>query len=372
MGGNLKRTPLFHEHESHQAKLVDFNQWEMPVQYPTGILREHEIVRTAVGLFDVSHMGRFEVTGPGAVPFVHDLITNDLEKAEPGQLLYAAMCREDGGVLDDVTVYRMADRVMVVANAGNLIRIWDWLETRAMAWVGAPVELRNRSTELAQLAFQGPRAEEVICPLVAGDLSAVGYYRFLVATVAGIRDVVVSRNGYTGEDGFEIYVPAGRSRDLWRALLHGGEAVGAAPIGLGARDTLRLEMCYCLYGNELNLDVSPLEGGIGWTVKMKKTDFIGKDALAAQKAAGLTRSIVGFAVEGQRMPRHGQVLFAGGREVGVVTSGGFCPSLKQGMGLGFVPPGLSAVGTELEVDIRGAKVPARVVERPFYKHASHK
>jgi aminomethyltransferase len=372
MGGNLKRTPLFHEHVSHQAKLVDFNQWEMPVQYPTGILREHEIVRTGVGLFDVSHMGRFEITGPGAVAFIHDVITNDLERAEPGQLLYAAMCREDGGVLDDVTVYRLADRVMVVANAGNLSRIWDWLETRALAWVGAPVEVRDRSQELAQLAFQGPRAEEVIRPLVEGDLTALGYYRFLIATVADIPKVLISRNGYTGEDGFEIYVPAGHARELWRALLKAGESIGAAPIGLGARDTLRLEMCYCLYGNELNLEVSPLEAGIGWTVKMKKADFIGKEALAAQKAAGLKRSIVGFAVEGQRMPRHGQPLFAEGGEVGVVTSGGFCPSLKQGMGLGFVPPGLSAVGTRLEVDIRGARVPARVVERPFYQHASHK
>ncbi len=372
MGGTLKRTPLFHEHVNHQAKLVDFNQWEMPVQYPAGILREHEIVRTAAGLFDVSHMGRFEVTGPGAVAFVHDLITNDLEKAEPGQLLYAAMCREDGGVLDDVTVYRLADRVMIVANAGNLTRIWDWLSTRALAWVGAPVEVRDRSQDLAQLAYQGPRAEETVQPLVDADLSAVGYYRFAVATVAGIPGVLVSRNGYTGEDGFEIYVPAGRARELWRAILKAGESIGAAPIGLGARDTLRLEMCYCLYGNELNLDVSPLEAGIGWTVKMKKTDFFGKNALAAQKAAGLKRTLVGFAVEGQRMPRHGQALFAGGREVGVATSGGFCPSLKQGMGLGFVPPALAAVGTALEVDVRGAKVPARVVERPFYKHASHK
>jgi aminomethyltransferase len=372
MGGDLKRTPLFQEHVNHQAKLVDFNRWEMPVQYPTGILREHEIVRTAVGLFDVSHMGRFEITGAGATAFVHHLITNDLEKAVPGQLLYAAMCRDDGGVLDDVTVYRLADRVLVVANAGNLQRIWEWLGVQASAWAGAPVRLEDRSEELAQLAFQGPRAEAVIRPLVAGDLSTIGYYRFMVTTVAGIPDVLISRNGYTGEDGFEIYAPAPRAPELWRALLKAGEPIGAAPIGLGARDTLRLEMCYCLYGNELNLDVNPLEAGIGWTVKMKKNDFIGKSALARAKAAGLPRTLVGFAVEGQRMPRHGQTIAAGDRAVGVVTSGGFCPSLKQGLGLGFVPPEFSAVGTALEVDVRGARVPARVVERPFYKQASHK
>jgi aminomethyltransferase len=372
MGEELKRTPLHSEHVRLHAKLVDFNHWEMPLQYPTGILREHEAVRTSAGLFDVSHMGRFEITGEGAVPFVHHVITNDLEKAATNQLLYAAVCAESGGVLDDVTVYRLPDRVLLVANAGNLQRIWEWLDLQAGHWKGATVALRNRSDDLAQLAFQGPKTEAIFAPLVEADLPSLGYYRHLTARVHGVPGVLVSRNGYTGEDGFEIYVPAAHAPGLWNAILEAGRAHGACAIGLGARDTLRMEMCYALYGNELDPETTPLEAGLGWTVKMKKADFIGKAALERQKAAGLPRTLVGFEVDGNRYARSGQALRHAGREVGVVTSGGFCPSLKKGMGLGYVPPDLAAVGTELAVDVRGADVPVRVAERPFWKHASHK
>jgi aminomethyltransferase len=372
MGGDLRRTPLYEEHVSSGAKMVEFVGWQMPIQYPTGILGEHEIVRKAAGLFDVSHMGRLQIEGPGAIDFINHIITNDLAKAQPGQLLYSALCNESGKVLDDVTVYRFSDHVLLVANASNSERIWNWLRRQSQVWTGSPVTLNNRTDELAQIAFQGPITEELAVPLVEGDLRGVGYYRFLVARVAGIPDVLISRNGYTGEDGFEIYVPAGRARDLWRALLQAGRGRGVGPIGLGARDTLRLEMCYCLYGNELSLDTSPLEAGIGWTVKLKKAGFIGQEALLKEKQEGSARVLAGFAVEGNRMPRHGQDILHGGSKVGIVTSGGFCPSLKQGMGLGFVPPGLSDVGQELAIDIRGTQVPARVVERPFYKTASHR
>lgn len=372
MGGGLQRTPLYDEHVRHQAKLVEFNGWEMPVQYPTGILREHEMVRTGAGLFDVSHMGRFELRGPGAVAFVSWLITNDLEKASTEQLLYAAVCAPDGGILDDVTVYRLPDRVMIVANAGNLVRIREWIERQIPAWTGPAVSFRDRSGELAQIAFQGPKTEQVLAPLVEGDLAAVGYYRHLTARTAGIPDVLISRNGYTGEDGFEIYLPAAEGPKLWRALIEAGAPVEAGPIGLGARDTLRLEMCYALYGNELNTDITPLEAGLGWTVKLKKNDFIGKPALVAQKEAGLKRVLAGFEIDGNRFARHGQKILAGGEEAGFVTSGGFLPSVKKGMGLGYVPPALAAIGTEIAIDVRGALVPARIVERPFWKHASHK
>jgi aminomethyltransferase len=259
-----------------------------------------------------------------------------------------------------------------VANAGNLERIWEWMNQQAVLWKGPAVTLKNRSGELAQLAFQGPKADALMAPLVEADLAPVGYYRFTVARIAGIPEVLISRNGYTGEDGFEIYVPAEKSAALWRAIMAAGRKEEVLPIGLGARDTLRMEMCYCLYGNELNLDVSPLEAGIAWTVKMKKPGFIGKEALARQMEAGLKRTLVGFAVEGNRMPRHGMSILEGSEQIGVVTSGGFCPSLKQGMGLGFVPPAASAVGTEITIDVRGTKVPGRVVERPFYKQASHR
>lgn len=379
MGGDLKRTPLFEEHQRSGAKLVDFNHWEMPLQYPPGILKEHETVRSAAGLFDVSHMGRFEIDGAGAVPFINSLITNDLEKAAENQLLYTPMCNEQGTVLDDVTVYRMPDRILLVANAGNLDRIWSWLEKQSASWKGAPVRLRNRSTELAQIAFQGPATEEIFAPMVDADLKGLGYYRHLQAWVHGIPGVVVSRNGYTGEDGFEIYLPAPRAAELWRAILEAGHERGVAPIGLGARDTLRLEMTYALYGHELDLETTPLEAGLQWTVKMKKPGFMGKAALEKQKADGLRKSLIGFAVDGNRMPRQGQSILkesgATGESdaiLGPVTSGGFCPSLKQGMGLGFVPPEFSPVGTRLRIDVRGTAVDAQVVERPFYKDASHK
>jgi len=372
MGGALQRTPLFEEHRAWKAKLVEFNNWEMPVQYAAGILKEHETVRSAAGLFDVSHMGRFTIDGPGAIAFVQRLITNDLEKAQPGQLLYSALCREDGGVLDDVTVYRYADRALLVVNAGNRARIWEWIGRQVALWAGPSVRPTDVSGEVAQMALQGPKAEAVLAPLAEGDLAPVGYYRFTTTTLAGIPEVLVSRNGYTGEDGFEIYVPVEQAAALWRAILKSGESCGALPIGLGARDTLRMEMGYCLYGNELDLDVSPLEAGIQWTVKFKKADFIGKAALQAQKEAGLKRVLAGFEVVGNRLPRHGQGLWREGKKVGVVTSGGFCPSLKRGMGLGFVPPEHASLGTEFQCDVRGTYVPVRVVERPFYKHASHK
>jgi aminomethyltransferase len=372
MGGELKKTPLHGEHVRLHAKLVDFNHWEMPLQYSTGILKEHEAVRTGAGLFDVSHMGRFEIGGPGAVAFTNHLITNDLERSEVGQLLYTPVCDESGGVLDDVTVYRLADRVLMVVNAGNLGRIWDWLGRQAPAWKGPEVRLKDRSGELAQLAFQGPATEQIFAPMVEGDLAGLGYYRSLTARVNGIDGVLVSRNGYTGEDGFEIYAPAERAAELWRALLEAGKAWGTTAIGLGARDTLRLEMCYCLYGNELNPEINPLEAGLQWTVKLKKPGFVGKEALVRQKEQGLRRTLVGFEVEGSRLARGGQKIWKDGREIGAVTSGGFCPSLKRGMGLGYVPPELAAAGTGLEVDVRGEKVAARVVQRPFYKEASHR
>lgn len=365
MGVELRRTPLWSHHQKAGAKMVGFAGWDMPIQYPTGQLREHEIVRTDAGLFDVSHMGRYWIGGPGAVTFVNNLITNDIEKAVPGQLLYAAMCREDGGVIDDVTAYRFEPGVLMVVNASNRPPTWEWI----MRHKPADVHVEDRSEGWAQMALQGPRAQECLARLTSHDLDAIGYYRFARCTIRGISDVLVSRNGYTGEDGFEIYLPTSDAGTLWDALLE----EGARPVGLGARDTLRFEMGYCLYGNELDLETTPIEAGIGWTVKLKKPGFIGKDALVAEKEAGLRKTLVGFEVAGQRMPRHGMPIHASGEPVGVVTSGGPCPSLgNRGMGLGFVPVAFSALGTKLAVDVRGTMVDAAVVERPFYKNASHR
>ncbi|MDM7916035.1 MAG: glycine cleavage system aminomethyltransferase GcvT [Candidatus Eisenbacteria bacterium] len=361
----LRRTPLWANHREGGAKMVGFAGWEMPIQYPTGQLEEHRIVRTDAGVFDVSHMGRFRFGGPGAHSYVQKLITNDFEKAAVGQVLYAALCDESGGIIDDVTAYKLEDGCLLVVNASNRKPDWDWIASHKPA----DVTLVDESDAIAQLAVQGPRAQERFSPLVSGDLDPIGYYRYGRFTVLGVPDVLISRNGYTGEDGFEIYLPAEGASDLWKALLERG----VRPIGLGARDTLRFEMGYALYGNELDRETTPLEAGIGWTVKLKKPDFFGKEPLLRLKEKGLPKTIAGFEVEGVRMPRHGQTILHEGRAVGKVTSGGPCPSLgNKGMGLGYVPPDLAAVGTRLSIDVRGTSVPAVVVERPFYKNASHR
>ena len=365
MGGECRRTPLWEHHHKGGAKMVGFAGWDMPIQYPTGQLKEHEIVRTDAGIFDVSHMGRYWIGGAGAFSFVQGIITNDLDKAVPGQLLYSPICTEGGGVVDDVTVYRFETGVLMVVNASNRQKVWDWLESRK----SPGVTLEDRSDGWGQIALQGPRAQERLAPLVEEDLEQIGYYRHARCRVRGLPDVLISRNGYTGEDGFEIYLPSAETGDLWDALIDRG----ARPIGLGARDTLRFEMCYALYGNELDLETTPLEAGIGWTVKLKKSGFVGRDVLLRQKEGGVPKTLVGFEVQGARFPRHGQVILHAGQPVGVVTSGGPCPSLgNKGMGLGYVRPDLAAAGTPLTIDVRGSVVAAAVVERPFYKHGSHR
>lgn len=380
MGTGLLRTPLHAEHLRHGAKMVPFGGWDMPLHYAPGILEEHEAVRSRVGLFDVSHMGRYEFAGPGAVPFANSLIANNLAKLEPGRLLYAAVCADSGGVLDDVTVYRRADTVWFVVNASNRATIWNWIERCRPEWKGESFTVRDRSSELAQIALQGPRAQTIAQPAAADDLDPVGYYHFLETTLFDVP-ALVSRNGYTGEDGFEIYFAADAAPQLWRSLFEAGQREGLMPAGLGCRDTLRLEMGYCLYGNELGPEVSPLEAGIGWTVKLKREQpFHGQAALQAEKERGARRTLIGFEVPGKRLARHGQSILrpaAGANAesaqvVGQVTSGGFSPSLQRGIGLGLVHPDCAEIGMQLEVDVRGARVPVTVVERPFYKNASHR
>jgi len=371
----LRRTPLYEEHRSAGGKLVEFNGWEMPVQYAAGILKEHDAVRGAAGVFDVSHMARYEISGPGAVALIDHLITNDLANLAVGRMLYSPMCNEQGGVLDDVTVYRLNDRVLVIANAGNAARIWDWLEAQSRAWSGAAVSLRNLSAELGQIALQGPRAQEILAPLADGDLDAIGYYAWAELPLFGVPKVLISRNGYTGEDGFEIYPPAEATAAAWRMLMERGRDRGLLPTGLGCRDTLRMEMAYCLYGNELDLETSPLEARLAWTVKLKKPGFIGKAVLEQQKSQGTRRALVGLTIEGQRLPRKGQAICRPGQlgaPIGVVSSGGFSPSLKGGIALAFVPPSDSKLGTKLVVDVRGEAVSVEVIELPFYKQGSHR
>ncbi len=363
----LKRTPLRDVHVKAGAKMVPFGGWDMPVQY-TGIIDEHRAVRRAVGLFDISHMGEFEVRGPGALAAVQRLCTNDAGPLDIGQVQYAALCYPEGGIVDDLTIYRLEqDRFMLVVNASNIDKDWAWVTSHSEG----RAEWANVSDETALLAVQGPRAEPLVARLADRDVTALGYYRFARGEVAGVP-AIISRTGYTGEDGFELYVPAAQVEPLWSALLEAGRGDGIQPIGLGARDTLRLEMKYALYGNDIDQTTNPLEAGLGWIVKPAKGDFIGRDAIEALRSRGVGRKLVGLEMADRAVPRHGYRIVAGGAPVGVVTSGSFGPSVERSIGLGYVPSALAPVGTELGVEIRGVSQPARVVKTPFHPSRTKK
>lgn len=365
---SLARTPLHDRHEALDAKIVPFAGFAMPVQYPSGIRAEHTAVRQAAGLFDVSHMGEFEVRGPDALALVQRVTVNDASKIEVGQAQYSAMCLPDGGVVDDLLVYRFPDRYMLVVNASNLDKDLAWIRDH-VGELGVAVD--DRSADVALLALQGPAAREILRPLADVDVDDVRYYRFLEGTVAG-RDAVISGTGYTGEDGFELYVSAGEAGEIWDALLEEGGADGLIPAGLGARDSLRLEMGYALYGNDLDEAHTALESGLGWIVKLDKGDFIGREALAEQKEAGPTRRLVGLRLTERGFPRPGYAILSEGAEVGVVTSGTLSPSLGEGIAMGYVPTDLAAPGTELEIEVRGRGTPAVVQRPPFYTDGSIK
>ena len=356
----LKRTPLHDVHVKAGAKMVPFGGWDMPVQY-TGIIEEHRAVRRAVGLFDISHMGEFEIAGPDALAIVQRLTTNDASALAIGQVQYAALCYDEGGIVDDLTLYRLADsRYMLTVNASNIDKDWDWVTARG---AGA-ADWTNVSTDTALLAVQGPKAESLVGRLADVDVTQVPYYHFTRGAVAGVP-AIISRTGYTGEDGFELYVAAARAADLWQALSDAGRGDGIQPIGLGARDTLRLEMKFALYGNDIDATTNPLEAGLGWIVKPGKGEFIGRGAIEALRARGVERKLVGIAMVERAVPRHGYPIVHDGRHVGTITSGSFGPSVEQGIGMGYVPTALSAVGTELAVEIRGRAEPARVAKTPF-------
>ncbi len=367
MGEGLLRTPLFDVHRSAGARMVPFAGWEMPLQFRSGIIHEHKLVREKAGLFDVSHMGRIFLRGSDAVGFANYLVSNNVAKLASDQLLYSVMCNERGGIIDDVTVYRLEDGVLIVCNAANRGTVLSWIRQHLRD--GVAVE--DATESLAQVALQGPLAESILRDGFAGAAAETAYYHYRWVEWRGER-VLMSRNGYTGEDGFEIYMPASLAVDLWTTLMDWGSSIGLEPIGLGARDTLRMEVNYPLYGNELDQETTPLEAGLRWVVKFKKGDFIGREALLRQKEEGIRRTLVGFEVMGRRLPRHGQKILYGGSEVGFVTSGGFCPSLGKGMGMGFVRPDLAEVGTELRIEAGKGLLEARVVERPFYKEGSVK
>jgi aminomethyltransferase len=367
MTESLQRTPLHDEHLALEGKMVPFAGWEMPVQYPTGIRAEHQAVREAAGLFDVSHMGEFEVTGPQALDLVQYVAVNDASRLEVGQAQYSALCNEEGGVLDDILVYRTGDEdFLLVVNAANRTSDLAWIREHTGAF---DAELQDRSDKYALLALQGPRAAEILAPLTGVDLEEVGYFRFARGKVAG-ADALMARTGYTGEDGFELYLPAESGPAVWKAILEVGEPAGLLPAGLGARDTLRLEVGYPLYGNDLDTEHSALEGGLGWAVKLDRGDFLGREALARQKEEGVPRKLTGLVLTDRGFPRPGYEVVHDGKVVGTLTSGTISPTLGEGIALAYLPTDLAAGEAEVAVRIRDREISARVRRPPFYRDGS--
>ena len=360
-GPPLLRTPLFERHRALGGKLVPFGGWEMPVQY-SGLTEEHVAVRTAAGLFDVSHMGEIRVRGPRALEVVQRLTTNDASTLIEGRIQYSAFLTENGTFVDDLLTYKIADDdYLLVVNAANTPKDVAWAKRAAVD--GGSVE--NESGKWAQIALQGPRSAEILQPLVDVELAPIGYYHFRHGKVVGVPSIV-SRTGYTGEYGFEVYCPPEAAVEIWDAILASGKPHGLIPAGLGARDTLRLEAKMALYGNDIDDTTTPWEADLGWIVKMKKGDFIGRAVLERQKAAGISKKLVGFQVTGRGIARHGHSVKTKAGP-GIVTSGTQTPTVGKPIGLAYVPVAASAIGTEIEIDIRGRGVSAVVVSTPFYK-----
>lgn len=364
MQPSLLRTPLFELHQEAGARFVDFAGWQMPVQYQ-GILQEHQAVRGHVGLFDVSHMGQLEVRGEGALAALNGLITNDLERIVDGQALYACLCREDGGVLDDLIVYRFsAEHLFICCNASNREKVVAWC-TQRLAGAAPQLEVRDRTLDYGLLAVQGPAAVALVAQLaeVGFDPREIKRFRFARGRIAGV-EAIVSRTGYTGEDGFELYLPAEQTAEVWRALRQADPQL--VPVGLGARDTLRMEYKLALYGHELSEEINPLEAGLGWAVKLQKADFVGKAALEKIKAEGVGRRLVALRLHGRAIARQGDAIVdEAGAQIGVVTSGAPSPSLGAPIALAFVPEGLHAPQTPLRVQIRKRVEQATVVKPPM-------
>lgn len=360
----LKRTPLFDDYATYGGKTIDFGGWELPVQF-SSIKEEHEAVRTKAGLFDVSHMGEIIVTGSSSEAFLQKIMTNDVSKLVNGQAQYTAMCYEDGGIVDDLLVYKVEENhYLLVVNAGNIEKDFDWMKQ----FKTEDVELVNKSDEYGLLALQGPLAQEILQKLTSKPLDEIGFFRFENNVEVAGKSVLVSRTGYTGEDGFEIYAAGNDVRDLWSDILKVGKEDGLLPCGLGARDTLRFEACLPLYGQELSKEISPLEAGLGFVVKLKKEqDFNGKAVLADQKENGVPRKSIGIEMIDKGIPRTGYPVYAGETQVGIVTTGTQSPTLKKNIGLVLIDATFAEIGKELEVEIRNKRLKAVTVATPFYK-----
>lgn len=360
----MKKTPLNSVHHEMGAKMTDFGGWEMPVEY-SGIIEEHKTVRRDAGLFDVSHMGEIAVRGRDAGSFIDYLVTNRVSTAAEGKVTYSPMCYPEGGIVDDLLVYKIqADEYFLVVNASNTDKDFAWISEQAAEYSGE-VKVENQSQDYALLALQGPRSEEILSQLTSVSLDDIPAFNSSNIEVDGVN-MLVSRTGYTGEDGFELYFAPGKAEQIWQSLLKAGERAGLKPAGLGARDTLRLEKCLCLYGNDISKDTNPLEAGLGWTVKFDKEDFVGKAALKRVKEAGASRKLVGFILQERGIARHNYpILSEEEEEIGYVTSGSYSPSLEENIGLGYVESSQAKPGQKIKIKIRSRLVAAEVVETPF-------
>ncbi|HEY6142632.1 MAG TPA: glycine cleavage system aminomethyltransferase GcvT [Flavobacterium sp.] len=359
----MKNTALTHIHESLGAKMLPFAGYNMPILYE-GVNAEHEVVRTAVGVFDVSHMGEFLLTGPNALALIQKVTSNDASTLTIGRAQYSCLPNNDGGIVDDLLVYKMKDeQYLLVVNASNIDKDWDWISAQN----DLGVDMKNLSDDYSLLAIQGPKAVEAMQALTPVDLSAIEYYHFEVGDFAGIESVIISATGYTGSGGFEIYCKNAEVEQVWNKVFEAGAAFGIKPIGLAARDTLRLEMGFCLYGNDINDTTSPLEAGLGWITKFTK-EFTNSDNLKKQKEAGVSKKLVGFEMQERAVPRqHYDIVDASGTVIGEVTSGTMSPSMNLGIGMGYVTTENSPIGSEIFIRIRKNDVPAKVVKLPFYK-----
>lgn len=355
----MKKTELNQLHHNHGAKMIDFGGWEMPVQY-TGIIDEHQAVRNNCGLFDVSHMGEIEITGSGASSYVNQLVTNQVD-VEVGKVVYSPMCYENGGIIDDLLVYRIKkDHYLLVVNASNKEKDFEWVSEKAPD----NVNVKDVSDNYCLLALQGPKSEEVLNSLVDFDLKQIKPFRLTNREVDG-REMIISRTGYTGEDGFELYLNPSDTEATWNSIMESGEKHGIMPAGLGCRNTLRLEAALCLYGNDINEETNPLEAGLSWTVKLDKENFYGKQALLEIKDAGIKRKLVGFILKDRGIARHGYEIQVGDKKAGFVTSGSFSPTLDENIGMGYLQKEFVETGKEISIMIRKREVKAKVVELPF-------
>ncbi len=365
----LKTTPLIEEYKNYGGKVVDFAGYRLPVQFK-GILEEHEAVREKAGLFDVSHMGEIIIKGKDAETFVNYLITNDVKTLEDNDVLYTFMCNETGGVVDDLLVYRFSkEEYFLVVNASNMEKDYKWMLDNKGNY---DVELNNISDEFGQLALQGPKAQEILQKLVSIDLSEIGFFKFKRNVEVKGKKCLVSRTGYTGEDGFEIYTEPKNLVELWRAILEEGKDLEVEPIGLGARDTLRFEATLPLYGNEMDATITPLEMGFGFFVKLNKDNFIGRDALVKQKSDGVKRKLVGFELLDKGIARHGYRVIVDGKDIGHVTTGYMSPTLKKNIGFALIDEKYSAFGNEIFIKVRNRELKAVVINKKFYSKKTQK